>query len=78
MERGVGMASSDPLGGSNFRESHLIGIKSVLPSHSTFKSCVRILSIFTHARSQIIHFPPSIRLCASWGCGVWEIIAQVY
>jgi hypothetical protein len=28
MERGVGMASSNPLGGSNFRESSLIGIKS--------------------------------------------------
>jgi hypothetical protein len=28
MERGVGMASSNPLGGSNFRESHPIGIKS--------------------------------------------------
>ncbi len=36
----------------------LIGIKSVLPSHSTFKSCARILSVFTHARSQMIHFPP--------------------
>jgi hypothetical protein len=28
MERGVGMASSNPLGGSNFRESIPIGIKS--------------------------------------------------
>jgi hypothetical protein len=28
MERAVGMASSNPLGGSNFRESHLINIKS--------------------------------------------------
>jgi hypothetical protein len=27
MERGVGMASSNPLGGSNFRESLPIGIK---------------------------------------------------
>jgi hypothetical protein len=28
MERGVGMASSNPLGGSDFRESRPIGIKS--------------------------------------------------
>ena len=55
-------------GKSGYSRSHLlgdthssipsIGIKSVLPSHSTFKSCARILSVFTHARSQMIHFPP--------------------
>ncbi len=41
MERGPSFPQSDQMG-TNFRESAPIGINSVPPSHSTFKSRVRI------------------------------------
>jgi hypothetical protein len=54
MERGVGMASSNPLGGSNFRKSLPIGIKFVSPSHNGFKLRLRICPYADEARGGII------------------------
>jgi hypothetical protein len=53
MERGVSLPSSNPLGGSNFRESHPIKIKSVPPSHNGFKLRLRICLLLT-AKSPVL------------------------